>query len=68
MPLPLSRFWREREGPAKREREGLYTGLGKTLTSPRCAVCPSSPAKSGRRVGSGPVVLWIVLISNPFSR
>jgi hypothetical protein len=27
--------------------EGLYTGLGKTLTSHRFAVGPSSPAKAG---------------------
>jgi hypothetical protein len=27
--LPLSRPSREREGPAKREGEGLYIGLGK---------------------------------------
>ena len=37
------------EGPKRSlGGEGLYTGLGKTLTSHRFAAGPSSPAKSGR--------------------
>jgi hypothetical protein len=46
--MPLSRFSREREGPAKREGEGLYTGLGKTLTShPLRGWAPPLPPKAG---------------------
>jgi hypothetical protein len=58
--LPLFRPSRETEGPLrtpskyyfdgnpKREGEGLYTGLGKTLTSHRYAAGPFSPVKDGR--------------------
>ncbi|MGZ8334439.1 MAG: hypothetical protein ACXWUZ_15015, partial [Allosphingosinicella sp.] len=44
---PLSRFSREREGPAKREGEGLYTGVRKILTSQAFGLSPSSPVRTG---------------------
>jgi hypothetical protein len=45
-PLP---FFTGEEGPKRSlGGEGLYTRLGKTLTSHRFAVGPSSPAESGR--------------------
>jgi hypothetical protein len=49
-PETLSRPSRERRGPPAQRvgGEGLYTGLGKTLTSQAFGLGPSSPAKSGR--------------------
>jgi hypothetical protein len=44
-PLP---FFTGEEGPKRSlGGEGLYTGLGKTLTSHRFAAGPSSPVRTG---------------------
>jgi hypothetical protein len=48
--LPLSRL-REREGPAKREGEGLYPGLSKTLTMSRCECPPDIRSHAGGMAG-----------------
>ena len=49
-PTPLPSFTGE-EGPKRSlGGEGLYSGLGKTLTSHRFAAGPSSPAESGRGI------------------
>ena len=55
-PLPLLAG---EEGPKRSlEGEGLYSGLGKTLTTHRSAVGPSSPAKSGRGIFAALLLLF----------
>ena len=58
---PLSRLSRERRGPPAQRvgGEGLYAGVGKTLTPQAFGLGPPSPAKGGRGIVSAALSLLL---------